>query len=68
MTLLNFLMALPVHKQEDFKIAFTTYTFYKESPKIVLVDCTTDGWESASFELPLAIENDLDFMMSLNWK
>lgn len=66
--LVDFLKALEVEKQQDYKVGFSTYSFYKTKNNVIEVDCTNSGWMSAKIvNIPDTIENEMEFLHNLNW-
>lgn len=70
-SLYDFLHNLEVGKQEDRKVRFTNYTFYKVDENRVEVDNTRDGWVSAVILLDKYSKEDMrdeaEFLYDLEW-
>lgn len=70
-SLYDFLHNLEVRKQEDRKVRFTNYTFYKVDENRVEVDNTRDGWASAVILLDKYSKEDMrdeaEFLYDLEW-
>lgn len=63
------ILNLPIGQQTDFKLGLSTYTIYRHSYDMFILDYTGGGWitsELSLLDVRLLLEGKLDFL-NLKW-